>query len=156
MRWIFKGHVLEGHTVIHDIPVSIENRSHSIRSGVDPDGNAWETRMPVAYGKIPYAVGADGDSLDVFIGPYPMSEKVFIVQINRKGTDKYDEDKVFLGFERRIDVFRTFQSVYDNPRQFFRKMIETDIKRFSGLVQAMKTGNEKWVKLIRSEMGLDG
>jgi hypothetical protein len=145
---ITKGYQLEGKTHYQGIPFSIENRAGSVRSGTDPDGNKWETRMQFAYGKIPYAIGSDGESLDVFIGPNPVCDKVFIIPIRKKGTKQYDEDKVFLGFETRQAVWDAFREHYADARQFYSPMIEIPFNHFANYVTALK-------KKIKRRTGLD-
>lgn len=150
---ITKGYQIEGKTHYQGIPISIENRAGSVRSGTDPDGNKWETRMQFAYGKIPYAVGSDGESLDVFIGPNPVCDKVFIIPIRKKGTKQYDEDKVFLGFETRQAVWDAFRKYYDNANQFYSPMIEIPFNHFANYVTALKT-KDKTADRFRLEYGL--
>lgn len=151
---ITKGYQLEGKTHYQGIPISIENRAGSVRSGTDPDGNPWETRMKYAYGKIPYAIGSDGESLDVFIGNHPMCDRVFIIPIRKKGTKQYDEDKVFLGFETRQAVWDAFREHYADARQFYSPMIEVPFYDFDHYVAMLKSGNEAGCKQYRKNVGL--
>lgn len=151
---ITKGYQLEGKTHYQGIPISIENRAGSVRSGTDPDGNPWETRMQFAYGKIPYAVGSDGESLDVFIGPNPVCDKVFIIPIRKKGTTQYDEDKVFLGFESRKAVWDAFREHYQDAKQFYSPMIEIPFSEFANYVTLLKSSEADKCKGIRKYYGL--
>jgi hypothetical protein len=89
-----KGHVtipgLEGY------PVSIETAREGTRSGVGADGTRWSVMMPAAYGYIRRTKGADGDPLDVFLGPNPASGKAFVITQNTPD-GKFDELKAVLG-----------------------------------------------------------
>lgn len=92
--------------------ISIETGVGQIRRGTDPDGKPWEIRMPVAYGKIKGTVGADGDHLDVFVGPRPNSPHVFIVDQRDPATDKFDEHKVLVGFDHPEAAVRAYRDSY--------------------------------------------
>ena len=82
---------------LNGMRIKIENPQGSTRRGTSPDGKAWETKMAHHYGEFQGTVGADGDKLDVFIGPRPSDSKVFVIdQLNQDGS--FDEHKVMMGF----------------------------------------------------------
>ena len=54
--------------------------------------------MPADYGYIKRTEGADGDHLDVFIGPDKGSQMVFVVNQNDHRTGQFDEHKAMLGY----------------------------------------------------------
>src|SRR5882672_217189 len=83
-------------TTFQDIPISVENRKGSIRRGVDPDGDDWETKMRLPYGYIPGTKGADGDAVDCFVGPSEHAAYAYVVHSNNIETGEFDEDKVML------------------------------------------------------------
>lgn len=92
--------------------VTIENPKGSKRSGVDPNGKAWSVDMQNHYGYINRTEGADGDQVDVFVGPNPASESVFVVdQIDADG--KFDEHKVMAGFDSEAEAVAAYKSNYD-------------------------------------------
>src|SRR5690606_5788935 len=68
------GNYRKAHLRIQGIDIAIENPRGSIRSGIDPGGNKWEVSMKSHYGYIKKSKGADGDHVDVFVGPNPESE----------------------------------------------------------------------------------
>jgi N12 class adenine-specific DNA methylase len=92
--------------------ISIETGVGQIRRGTDPDGKPWEVRMPVAYGKIKGTVGADGDHLDVFIGPKPTSPHVFMIDQRDPSNDSFDEHKIMVGFEHPEAAVRAYRDSY--------------------------------------------
>lgn len=56
-------------------------------------------------------LGSDGDAIDVFLGPNPASQTVFVVdQIDAQG--RYDEHKVLLGWDNEGDAVAAYQSNY--------------------------------------------
>lgn len=82
---------------LNGMKIKIENPKDSVRRGVSPDGVMWETKMAHHYGEFQGTEGADGDKLDVFVGPRPDSDKVFVIdQVNEDGS--FDEHKVMMGF----------------------------------------------------------
>lgn len=94
---IESGNYKKGHVSINGINISIENPKGSTRRGIDAQGKAWQTKMKDHYGYIKRTEGADGDQVDVFIGPNVESDTVYVVdQVNPK-TGKFDEHKVIIG-----------------------------------------------------------
>lgn len=115
------------------LPISIENRAGSTRSGVDPDGHEWETTMKYDYGYIRLTEGVDGDHLDCYVGSNKETDTVFIVHQNNPDTGKYDEDKVFLGFDNAVQVEKVFKEHYDSDK-FFGAMTQMPMEQFKKFV----------------------
>jgi phage-related protein (TIGR01555 family) len=82
---------------LHGLSLAIENPKGSLRTGVNHDGTPWTSILPAAYGHIKKTVGADGDEVDVYIGPVPESELVFIVDQKNEITGEFDEHKCIFG-----------------------------------------------------------
>lgn len=103
------GNYKQGKVSIRGMTIGIENPKGSTRSGVDPDGNRWETTMTMHYGDIKRTNGADGDAVDVFIGENPESDYVYIVdQVNKDGS--FDEHKVIMGtdyLQQAVDAYKS-------------------------------------------------
>ncbi|EMN89463.1 ParB N-terminal domain-containing protein [Leptospira weilii] len=91
------GNYKKNHVRIQGIDISIENRKGSYRSGVDESGKPWRNQIKFDYGYIKRTQGADGDHVDVFVGPDPDSQIVFVVN-QKKKDGSFDEHKVMLGF----------------------------------------------------------
>ncbi len=107
------GNYKKGKVRIQGLDIAIENPKGSTRSGTDPDGNRWESTMAHHYGDIKGTTAADGDNLDVFIGPYPEIDQVFVIdQPNADGT--FDEHKVMLGFANEADAKRGYLDNYED------------------------------------------
>lgn len=96
---IAAGNYRHGHIKIQGLDISIENAAGSKRSGTAPDGTAWSVVMPVHYGYIRLTEGADGDHVDVYVGPNPDSQEVWVVDQVDADTGKFDEHKCFVGFD---------------------------------------------------------
>ncbi|EKS06916.1 ParB N-terminal domain-containing protein [Leptospira santarosai] len=79
------------------IPITIENKKGSYRSGTDTNGNTWRNKLYHDYGYIKRTKDANGDHVDVFIGPDRESRVVFVInQQTQNGS--FDEHKCMLGF----------------------------------------------------------
>jgi hypothetical protein len=125
----WSGYPLQGRTKVHGMDISIENKKGSVRSGTDKDGHEWHTNMNFDYGYIRGTVGKDKDHLDVYIGPNPESEIVYVVHQNDPVTGEYDEDKVMLGFDSAAEAKKAYLSQYDRP-DFYGSMDVMDIDAF--------------------------
>jgi hypothetical protein len=103
------------------ILIYVENMPGTTRSGTGTDGRRWSVKMRVPYGEIPNTIGADGDPIDVFVGPDPMAPTVFVFhQKHFQSTEEqvegtYDEDKVMLGFKSEAEALRCYRSHFTMP-----------------------------------------
>ena len=91
------GNYRKEHLSFHGLPISIETPKGATREGKDHTGKVWRCKMPADYGYIKRTEGADGDHLDVFVGPDRGSRMVFLINQNDHRTSKFDEHKAILG-----------------------------------------------------------
>lgn len=124
------GNYKKGKIAIQGINISIENPKGSTRSGVDQNGNKWESKMNHHYGDIKGTNGADGDSIDVFVGDSVDSGKVFVIDQVDSEKGEFDEHKVMLGFESIEEAKEAYLSNYDEGWQGLGDITETDIDSF--------------------------
>jgi hypothetical protein len=73
------GNYQKGHVSVQGVPVSIETAEGGTRSGVTPEGKPWSVVSPAHYGYIKRTTGADGEQIDVYIGPDVGSDTVFVI-----------------------------------------------------------------------------
>lgn len=125
-----KRYRLQGRDKIQGMNISIENRKGSVRKGKDKDGNVWKTKMKIPYGYIRNTEASDNQHVDCFIGPDKSSRLVYVVHIVNPKTKKYDEDKVFLGFNDPDKVHDMFYEHYDDGDKYFHSMDEMTIGQF--------------------------
>src|SRR5262245_51481201 len=92
------GNYSKGHVKLHGMDISIETARGQKRAGIGSDGVPWESVSPHHYGYIRRTEGADGDQLDVYVGPHHKSQKVYVVDQRDADTGDFDEHKAFLGF----------------------------------------------------------
>lgn len=97
--------------------ISIENRKGSVRSGVDPNGHEWRTKMHCDYGYIRGSLGVDGDQVDCYVGPDKDADTAYVVHQRKAGKwTEFDEDKVMLGFTSEDAAKSAYLKQYDDPR----------------------------------------
>ena len=112
------------------LDVSIENDTGMVRKWKDRNGEEGETKMKYPYGYICRTDGADGEQVDVYVGPEKDSDKVYIVhQMAVPDFTKYDEDKVMIGFVSAREARSAYQMHY-NDKRFLGKLTHTDIASF--------------------------
>jgi hypothetical protein len=138
------GNYKKGHVKVAGYDLTIENAAGSTRSGVDANGQKWETTMHNTYGYIRGTEGVDGDHIDVFLSDNVDGwdgKSVFVVdQYNEDGS--FDEHKVMLGFNSKEDAFGAYLSNYSKgwakgrrlevtevPQDGFRKWIDSSHRK---------------------------
>ena len=99
-------HPAKTYSTYHGYAVAIENPKGSYRSGTDRNGTRWRTQLTSDYGRIletkkgKSSEGADGDQIDVFLGPLPETESpnIFVInQVTQDDPSEFDEHKVIMG-----------------------------------------------------------
>lgn len=107
------GNYRKGHIKLQGLNIAIENPRGSERKGVDGTGKEWSRSMSDHYGYIKRTTGADGDQVDVYVGPEPYSQRVFVVDQKDQGSGKFDEHKVMLGYTSQAAAVKAYRSNFD-------------------------------------------
>ena len=115
-----KKYPFQGYIDFQGIKIDVENKRGSFRSGTDSSGEKWSTKMHHHYGEIRGTEGADGDKLDVYVGPNHDSGIVVVVHQHRPKTGAYDEDKVMLGFDSVEEAIGAYKAQYSEPGYFVK------------------------------------
>ena len=110
------GNYRKDHISFQGLPISIENRKGETRSGTGPDGRKWSVKLPYDYGYIKRTEGADGDHVDVCIGPDHQSDHVFIVDQQDHHTGKFDEHKVLLGYRTKSEAEHAYHGGFSDGK----------------------------------------
>ena len=111
------GNYQKQHRRFQGLDISIENPAGSVRKGIDRDGHEWRTRMRFDYGYIRGSKGVDKDHVDCYLGPHEAADFAYIVHQRKAGQwDRFDEDKVMLGFKTQKAARRAYLAHYDDPR----------------------------------------
>ncbi len=107
------GNYKKGKVRLHGLELSIENPRGSERSGKRPDGSEWRHTMSDHYGYIRRTTGADGEQVDVYLGPQEESGQVFVVDQLNQQDGSFDEHKVMLGFPDEESAVAAYRSNFD-------------------------------------------
>lgn len=133
------GNYRKHHRNVAGLDIAIENPAGSIRSGTDPDGKEWATRLRNHYGYIKGTVGKDKDHLDCFIkvGLSPDTEinHVYIINQRDPETKEFDEHKIMIGWD---SVNAARKAYYDN--------YERGWKGLDSIVRMTMDDFKKWMK----------
>lgn len=105
------GNYKKGRVSVQGMRLVIENPRASLRGWRAEDGSSGTNLMKFHYGYFEGVRGADGDELDVFVGPWPEHRTAFVVNQHVRGT--FDEHKVMLGFPDQRTAEAAYLSNYD-------------------------------------------
>lgn len=127
-----------GTTSMQGLDITIENRAGELRHGKD-----WVQRMAHDYGYINDTVGADGDGMDVFIGPNPDADSLYTVeQQNESG--KFDEHKIMAGFSNISEAKDAYHANYPKGWDGMKNISEVKNDEFWGWYEGL-AGNKNAV-----------
>lgn len=89
-------------------------------AGTERDGHV----MLFDYGFIDGAIGADGEEVDVYLGPVESPEWIYVVHQMKTsdGFESYDEDKVMLGWDSADAAKAAYVEQYGGDERFFGGM----------------------------------
>lgn len=134
------GNYAKDHVNIQGLNITIENAKGATRSGKDASGKTWSCKLPEHYGYIKGSEGADGDHLDVYVGPHIKSDKVFVVNQIDLRTGKFDETKSLIGFRNLKHALETYAKAFSDGKGLERvgSIVPCTIKEFKEWVRSDK------------------
>lgn len=122
------------------LTIAIENPIGSIRSGVSKSGERWQVRMQSHYGYILKNISeADGDHVDVFVGPNPESDLVCVVDQKTRG-GRFDEHKVMIGFTSVRDAQRAYLANYSAGWTGLESIVAMTVSQFKNWLERGDSG----------------
>lgn len=141
------GYPLQDKYEFQGMPLSIENKKGSTRHWYDDDGKEkGSVKMRCDYGYIEGAKGSDGEDVDVYVGPDESAEFAYVVHQNKAPDfEKYDEDKVMLGFSSEEDAREAYLKQYNDDR-FYGGMSSMPIESFKEKLGTGKITNESFIR----------
>lgn len=110
------GNYAKGKVRLHGMDIAIENPKGGERSGVGRDGKRWSVKMPAHYGYVLGTEGRDGDHVDVYIGPEPSAQKVFVVDQIDAESGKFDEHKAMLGYPSKGAALADYERAFSDGK----------------------------------------
>jgi len=114
------GNYEKGRVTLHGNTIAIENPKGSVRTNKDPNGPKWSVKLKNDYGQILGTKGADGDPIDVYLGPDHDAQHVFVVDQIDPDTGRFDEHKVMMGFKGEAEAFAAYDAGFSDGSGFSR------------------------------------
>lgn len=136
------GNYAKGHLTLHGLPISLENPKGSTRSGTDGDGKAWSVTLKNDYGYIKRTEGRDGDHVDVFIGPSPETEVIFVVNQSNPKSGRFDEHKVLIGFPTEAEAKAGYLANYQKGWNGLKSIYPITVPQFEWWLEHGDTTKE--------------
>lgn len=147
------GNYKMGRAFVQGLDVRIENVRGSVRSGTGQDGKTWSNRMAAHYGYIAGTRGADGDAVDIFVGPFPESASAWVIN-QRDAKGGFDEHKVMVGFATEAQARNGYLNSYDTCSRLARPASALDLR--CGLDQGLVDRLGSVRVAVRFHQGLSG
>lgn len=120
------------------LPIKVEKPRGTVRTGVAENGEKWAVLTQDHEGEIERTKGADGERVDVTVGPHVKNnDTVFVIDQVNAETQAFDEHKVMVGFK---DASRAADA-------YVRRFSDGKGKQRFGGIKAMSTDEFKtWLK----------
>jgi hypothetical protein len=116
---------------IHGLTVHVETPKGFGRHGKDSTGKPWRVTMPADYGYIEGHVGADGDSLDAYVGPDSAATFVYLIDQRRlPPANGFDETKCMLGFSSQAEALKAYDAGHHASRQVIMDFMPMTVEDF--------------------------
>ena len=123
------GNYKMAHVTFSGFKITIENAKGSKRYWKDEKGNIGYNVMKHHYGYFSNSLGHDGDHVDVFLGDNQESDKIYVVDQNKKDKS-FDESKVMLGFNSKKEAKEAYMSNFSSDWKGFRCITGVSKKLF--------------------------
>jgi hypothetical protein len=88
----------------------------------------YKTKMKADYGYVPKRYDADGEDLDVYLGPNHESIKVFVLKQIRPSDGSFDEHKIMLGYDSIGEAKKSYLA--HMPKKYLGSIRATNITAF--------------------------
>lgn len=122
------GNYKKGRVTIQDLPIAIETPQGHRRTG-KANGEPWSVICMAHYGYLVGSKASDGDAIDVYVGPVPESQSVFVVN-QSSATGAFDEVKVMIGFLDEESARTAYMNSYERGWQGLGSMVGATMEQF--------------------------
>jgi hypothetical protein len=108
----------KAHLNLHGMRITIETPRGSERIGWKREGGVkWRCTMPGHYGYVRGSKGADGDHIDVTLGPKALDPACPVWVVDQHRADgSFDEHKCFLGWPTREAAIGAYDASFSDGR----------------------------------------
>lgn len=110
------GNYRMGHIEFQGLNITIENPKGSIRSGIGEDGKPWSSSLGADYGYIKRTTGADGEQVDVYVGPNHTAPYVWLIDQAGSTPGEFDEHKALLGFLSEALALAAYRTSFSDAK----------------------------------------
>lgn len=117
------------HITFAGFKISVENAKGSKRYWKNDKGETGYNVMKNHYGYFSNSLGHDGDHVDVFLGNNQDSDKIYVVDQNKKD-GSFDESKVMLGFDSKQEAKDAYLSNFTPDWKGFGEITGVSKKLF--------------------------
>jgi hypothetical protein len=125
------GNYKKGKFTWNGLGVTIETAKGQTRSGTAKDGTKWGIVLKNSYGYIRGTDSAEpGDQMDVFIGPSPESEVVYVVDQNKADGKTFDEHKAIVAAVSSAQAKQIYHDNYSAGWKGFRNITALTLPQF--------------------------
>ncbi|MGE4042307.1 PLxRFG domain-containing protein [Pseudolabrys sp.] len=135
------GNYQKKHVRVHGLDISIETEKGQKRTGKDASGKTWSVDMRDDYGYVKRTEGADGDQVDVFVGPDHESKHVLVIDQRDLKTGKFDEHKAILGYRDSVEALQAYERGFSDGKGLDRVLSakEMSVDDFKEWLKSGKT-----------------
>ena len=144
------GNYAMGDAAWQGLRIRVENPAGTTREGIDPDGTPWRNLLAADYGYFAGTTGADGDGVDVFLGPYPECRSAWLIN-QTKADGSFDEVKALVGFVDRSHALDAYRMSYSTGWSQFRPPIEVSAQQLRWWLTKGDTSRPFSLDLVPSE-----
>jgi len=135
------------------LPITIERKRGTYRTGKDVNGIPWATKLDSDYGYIRRTYGADGEHIDCYVGQNPHSELVFVV--NQKfPTGRFDEHKVMLGYDSKDAAIQSYLANNPKAKDLFDSMEILTLPQFKKWLMTGSKQRKMEVNVVKFKSSL--
>lgn len=145
------GNYRKGRVTLHGLRIAIETPQGERRTG-KANGEPWSVICQAHYGYIEGTRGADGDELDVYVGPWPESQMAYVVNRAKDDDSGFDEHKLLLGFTDADSAITAYRNSYERGRAGDASVIPCSIDQLKWWIEF---GNHA-VPLTANQLPYDG
>ena len=119
------GNYAHGHVEWNGLGYSMETPIGGTRTSKEQDADGkpkWTAKLPdgVSYGFFQNTEGADGEGVDVFMGPNPESDTVWVIDQQHVNSQAFDEHKIMAGFDSRVEAVKAYKASFSDHKGWAR------------------------------------
>jgi hypothetical protein len=121
------GNYRKRHVAWNGLDITIETEAGGERTGISADGTPWSTTLQHPYGYFKGTEGRDGDQVDLYIGPHPESQRVFVFDQIDPDNQKFDEHKLVIGANDEAEAVAIYDQGFSDGSAMHRRGAITEM-----------------------------